>query len=138
MERHKERKAAGLEKHAYKKKKKKKIVEQHFDDCGDDLSSRRDVRQLTLLSELQDDFSSDGRWSEEEPDEEPAPGHNAVQSAVQCSLLGSDADPELLPHCRRSYHAVDLYEFMSLLSQRHDHWGIDVMEICGGEARVTT
>ena len=45
MERHKARKEAGLEKHAYKKEKK---VEQHFDDCGDDLKSIIDPRELHL------------------------------------------------------------------------------------------
>ena len=110
VERHKERKEAGLEKHAYKKKK---VVEQHFDDCGDDLSSIIDPQQLNLLTQLQDESSSDGCWSESEPDHEPAPGHSEVQAAVQCSLLVSDADPELLPACRRPYRPADMEELMA-------------------------
>ena len=52
-------------------------------------------------------------------------------------MRNSDADPDLLSTIKRSYHAADLEEFMSLLSQHHDHWGIDVLEIFGGKARFT-
>ena len=101
------------------------------------MSSIIDVQQLNLLSAIQNDSSSDDGGSAEEPDQEPAPGHSKVQAAVQISLLGSDADPEMLPTCKRSYHATNLEEFMSLLALHQDHWGIDVLEICGGKARVT-
>ena len=56
MERHKERKEAGFEKHAYKQQT---VVEQHFDDCGDYLGSITDPQQLNILTELQDETSSD-------------------------------------------------------------------------------
>ena len=93
--------------------------------------------RLSLLTATHEDISSEECWSGEESDEEPAPGHHAVQAAVHCSLLGPDADPEFLPRDTRSYQATNLYECMSLLLHHHDHWGIDVLEICGGEARVS-
>ena len=55
MEKQKQRKEAGLEKHAFKRQKK---MEQHFDDCGDDLSTIIDVQQLNRPTELQEAQSS--------------------------------------------------------------------------------
>ena len=112
--------------------KREKVVEQHFDDCGDDLSSIVDPKQF-YHSELLDTFSE----TETEPDEEPELEHNKVNIALQASLLGSEVSPAQWAERQRSYEASDLAEFMALLAEAHPHWGIDVLELCGGEARVT-
>ena len=52
MERHKKRKNVGLDKFATKREQ---VVEQHFDDCGEDLSSIVDVTTLYCQSTLMDD-----------------------------------------------------------------------------------
>ena len=110
MERHKKRKEAGLEKFATKRTK---VVEQHFDDCGEDLSSIVDVKQLLYHDELLDAFSD----TETEPDEEPDLEANDINVALQASLLGSDASPEQWASRQRTFEASDLAEFMALLAE---------------------
>ena len=126
MERRKKRKEAGLDKFATKREK---VVEQHFDDCGEDLSSIVDVTKLYCQSMLMDYFS--------ETETEPDLDNSDVHISLQASLLGSDAASEQWAQRQKTYEASDLAEFIFLPAEKRPHWGIDALELCGGEARVT-
>ena len=93
------------------------MVEQHFDDCGEDLSSIVDVSKLYCESTLMDDFSE----TETEPDEEPDLENSDVHISLQASLLGSDAPPMVWARRQKTYEASDLAEFMSLLAEKQPH-----------------
>ena len=111
-------------------REKKKVVEQHFDDCGEDLSSLR----LPAQSFLNEATSS----SEGEEDEHfESLVWQQMNAFVLWSMQGSETagPPDLHP---RSFLAVDWEEAEALLtSESHASYGVEIVEICGG-AGVTS
>ena len=84
----------------------KHVVEQHFDDCCEDLSSIVDEKQLQHHSAPMDDFPD----TEAEPDDEPDLENRDVHVYLQAGLLGSDAAPAQWAQRQRTYEASDLAE----------------------------
>ncbi|CAE7308690.1 RE2, partial [Symbiodinium pilosum] len=121
-------KAQGKEVHV---KRKKHVVEQHFDDCGESLSSLTSNRAtatsamfaIDSSSASEDEMSDFAEWATD----------TVLSSFVQWSMLGSEValPPELHP---KAMLAVDLVEMVSILqSPQFASWGVEIVEICGGE-----
>ena len=104
-------------------KRKKKQVEQHFDDCGEDLTPICD--KDPKLSMFTDGYSSD---------EEDNIGHKILSSWVthgfQCSE--SDLPPSTHPGM---VIAVDFEEAYPILINRP--YGVEIVEFCGGLGLTT-
>ena len=101
--------------------KRKKQVEQHHDDCGDNLAP------LTLKPELSC-FEGHSSESEEEMPE-------GLSQSLSCwSINGSSAteSPEITGN---SYLACDIEEMLAILEKHPGQpwpWGVEIVEICGG------
>ena len=128
-ERAKALKASGQEPQAVRKRKK--VVEQHFDDCGEDLQSLTSASPGNLLVEsihVSEDEVSTG-------DED--------SSASMCSLANAYAQwalPSMMVEGQPSLHkstvlAVDIEEMFAILGEpRHRGYGVEIVEVCGGNA----
>ena len=139
-ERDRHRKAQAIDPtHALPAKKKKKFeVEQHFDDCGlDDSSLKQAMWSLDQSSfEMYDDM---GHIMEEEPEQSSC----SVFLSTLRGLGGSDTNDQTYAHIPEKYRYNTFSSFMadwSFPSQHSksdsDHY-IDVVEICGGNARTS-
>ena len=108
-------------------KKKPKKVEQHFDDCGEDLSS--------LNFPVAECWLSDSSVSESELAEDAAasgvsPQLNAFVNRPVCGSSDT-SEPALSP---QTFLAVDVDEMTSILaSPAYASWGVEIVELCGGE-----
>ena len=122
----KERKAKGIA-----VKKRVKPVEQHFDDCGTDLSSLQGLEDLSFGV-----FDSDYTSSDDEllPQHSTKFGH--LNNWMLFGLSGSDVpySPQLPYGC---FLAADPVEMVSMLAACPRHWGVDVVELCGGSGRTS-
>ena len=102
-------------------KKRKKFVEDHYDDCGEDISSIADERQINLL--VTDDIEDDVLTEQED------------SSYLAYMLWGSEMDRTISPPpsvCA----PTSFEEAITLLSAVGP--GIDLAELCGGVARPST
>ena len=108
----KENKEKGIE-----VKKRTKVVEEHFDDCGDDLSGILvNPKELKMYLGIQPDF-------------EPL-----ILGLAVDWLKGSEWEgPVFSNHVRTAYNIT---EMMYQLNELQD--GLDLVELCGGEGRVST
>ena len=99
-------KEAGL-----KPQPRKVVVEEHFDDCGTDLSGLAPFLNV---------------------DDEPkkSPNDAALYHAV-CMMEGFD----LMEVCEHTYHAADMETALNVLSSLGSQ--VDLVEICGGAARTS-
>lgn len=115
---------------ALKVKKRPKHVEEHYDECGDDISS--------LSMEL-DTFVLDEAMCFECAMDDVSDAEVADQSLgdglTSFMLWGSHAAPVLLPPLL-VYVAANMDEAYAVRSRAGG--GIDIAEICGGEARSPT
>ena len=116
-------KAAGAEP---KTKSKRKIVEQDFDDCGEDLSSLSFPAIACLLDNSES--SDDECYSLVERSLQP---HlNAFETWTLCG--SADASAHELPP--GSIMAVDVEEMQRILSAEcYASWGVEIVELFGGE-----
>ena len=122
-----ELKASGTVNAQPSRKQKMKPVEQHHDDCGEDLSSLG----LVGTSYLHEPASDAESGSDEE----------ALLSLIRPQLNASttwsfvhsecNEPPELHP---QAILAVDVDEMVSLLNEpQYASWGVELVELCGGE-----
>ena len=113
----KENKEKGIE-----VKKKVKVVENHHDDCGTDLSGLGPEDTQVLLS----------HECEYDSDEENLKGINMYW------CKGSDWEDDFVtPFAPGIQEACDVYHMMDILSDM-DEGTLDLVEICGGMARTST
>ena len=105
-------------------KRKKNHVEQHFDDCGEDLTPLGG--EAVQVATFADGYSSD--------DEEEHIGHKILASWVtngfQCSE--SDLPPPTHPGM---IIAVDFEEAYPILTSKP--YGVEIVEFCGGQGLTT-
>ena len=107
-------------------RRKKKVVEQHFDDCGDDLSSLNIPACEYLAacsSESEGDFSDEAvRWVTPQ----------LSQSSVW-SFLGSayPLPPDVPPGAMLATSIEEMYVILD--NPSHASWGVEIVEICGGQ-----
>ena len=125
-ERAKARQAQGLE--PQPSQKRKKVVEQHFDDCGEDLSSLTGTTSSNLLVESL-------LTSDDEPMSESDFSASAVANAyAQWALPSMLAEGQPRLH-KNSMLAVDIEEMFAILNEPgHRGYGVEIVEICGGNA----
>ena len=122
-ERVKQQKASGQPEPA--KAKRRKAVEQHFDDCGEDISSICMHAVASLLHSEADSTTSDAERT----------AVNQSLPPLNATALWSNLGSTELPDTRvGAVLAVDLDELMTILATpAYATWGIEVMELCGGE-----
>ena len=102
-------------------KKRKKYVEDHYDDCGDDISSIADERQINLLV------------CEDSEDDDPTDQVDASYLAYM--FWGSEMERTISPPpsvCT----SPSIEEALVLLAAAGP--GVDLAELCGGVARPST
>ena len=107
-------------------RRKKKVVEQHFDDCGDDLSSLN-IPACEYLVACSSDSDNDAC-----ADEAAGWIRPQLSLAVVWSFLGSSCPdpPDLHP---RAMLATSVEEMLLVLSNpAYQSYGIEIVEICGG------
>ena len=111
-------------------KRRKKIVEQHFDDCGEDLSSLQLPTKDFLVihsSSDEDDASAD------EVVQAASPQLNAFALWALASSM-SDGLPLLR---KGTLLAVDVDEMIRILCEQSFHSNsVELLEICGGESQL--
>ena len=108
-------------------KRKRKIVEQHFDDCGEDLSSLSFPMHSSLLED------SAGSSSEEEAlaDALVQPQLNAFETWSGCGSAGIQPPPNIGPS---TVIAVDVDEMLAILaSPAFTSHGVELVELFGRE-----
>ena len=101
-------------------KKRKKYVEDHHDDCGEDISSiakEQDLHFHTVEAESEADSSDDDG------------------TYLSFMLWGSTVPKEITPH-PQVINLQDITELLTLLTNVGG--GIDIAELCGGEGRPST
>ncbi|CAK0820075.1 unnamed protein product, partial [Prorocentrum cordatum] len=138
-ERERHRKAQAIDPtHATPSKKKKFKVEQHFDDCGlDDSSLKQALWTLNQTStEIYDDKD---QLMDNEQDQDTC---SVFVSSLR-GLSGSDTNDKTYSHVPKQFKYDAFTSFMAdwsypaqYSSQSRDHY-IDVVEICGGNARTS-
>ena len=125
-ERARARLAQGLEPRAVQKRKK--VIEQHFDDCGENLQSLDGQIPSNLLVEsvlASDEESLSGTDSEVR-----ALANAYAQWALPSTVV--EGQPAL--H-KNSTLAVDIEEMFTILSDPgHKSYGVEIVEVCGGNA----
>ena len=103
--------------------KRRKIIEQHFDDCGDNLAP------LVLKPELS---CFEGISSEDESDVEVPVG---LSQSLSCWIGNGSQTAESPELTGQSYLACDIDEMLSTLEKHPGTpwpWGVEIVEICGG------
>ena len=109
-------------------KERRKPVEQRFDDCGEDLSSLHMPEQTSMIAEFL--FVSDGDLESDTDDDIACIANAFAQWAIASTL--EDGQPPL--HFN-SFLAVDIDEMFAILSEpAHKGYGVEIVEICGGNA----
>ena len=106
-------------------KKKKKWVEEHYDDCGDDLASIAAQAELLALTES----STDGGESVSSTDSD---GEELFRSLPLFAFWGSSVEEPPNPKVKL-VRSTDLEEALHLLSTAGP--GLDLCELCGGAGR---
>jgi hypothetical protein len=110
-------------------------VEDHHDDCGHDLTGLQGIEELAFNSNNFDDGNSTDSGEENaDPDHWL---HRLSHSLTMWSIRGSEAEDEAPPQPAFCFIAADASEMITMLSGTPQHWGVDIVEVCGGAARTT-
>eukprot|EP00439_Symbiodinium_sp_Y106_P057262 s2270_g8.t1 len=111
-------------------RKRKKPVEQHFDDCGEDLSSLQLPSQTNLLVE--------SLYASDEESFPEAEGMASIANALsQWALASTLSNGQPTLH-QNSVLAVDVDEMFTILGELQNRaCGAEVIEVCGGSARTS-
>ncbi|CAE7258960.1 unnamed protein product [Symbiodinium natans] len=129
MQRQKQKanKAAGIEPTV---QRRHKHVEQHFDDCGEDLSSL----SFPVAGNLLDDSDSSGDDAGQIADALVNRQLNAFETWTRCGSTG-DQVPAFTPE---TVVAVDVDEMQSILSSAsYTSWGVEIVELFGGQGQTS-
>eukprot|EP00435_Cladocopium_sp_Y103_P057491 s245_g19.t2 len=107
-------------------RKRKKTVEQHFDDCGEDMTPLEEKAHMSIFNEDFSDDSSEGDSTEDIS--------KLLSSFVTHGFYGSECDliAETYPSLTV---AVDWQEACAVLTARP--YGVEIVELCGGEGLTT-
>ena len=125
-ERAQARKAQGLAPH--EARKRKKVVQQHFDDCGESLASLDMPKEYNVKTESF--FVSD----EETCSEEDTAACQIANAFAQWALPSTLAEGQPTLH-QNSSIAVDIDEMFTILNEpARKAYGVEIVEICGGNA----
>ena len=117
--------------HSVHTRKRKKVVEQHFDDCGDDLSSLALATHEFLVE------CSSGSEDEGVLDEAVSWITPQLNLSVTWGWQGSAVAGPPEVH-RETMLATTLEEMYLILSNpSHMSWGVEIVELCGGQALTT-
>ena len=120
-------KAAGSDNAPSLPKQRRKPVEQHHDDCGEDLSSLGPVETTYL-------HMPDSEGSSSDDDVVLSMVRPQLNAATTWSFVSSESTepPELHP---AAMLAVDLPELIALLNEpQYASWSVEIVQLCGGEA----
>ena len=104
-------------------RKKHKVVEQHFDDCGENLEPIEKEVKVSFF----ENYTSD------ESDVEELNGLGQTMSLWNPSGSSDDLPPDLTGN---SYLACDIDEMLDILEKNPGiawPWGVEIVEICGGK-----
>ena len=110
-------------------RKKTKVVQQHFDDCGDSLASLDESslhpKQPTYLNACFSDEDDDDVF-----EDAVAALLTPQLNALERQSIGNDVVSGVYTAI-----AVDVEEMLSLLGDSHyASWGPEIVELCGGDA----
>ncbi|CAK9013617.1 S-adenosylmethionine synthase 2 (AdoMet synthase 2) (Methionine adenosyltransferase 2) (MAT 2), partial [Durusdinium trenchii] len=116
--------AAERKRLGHKPKKRKQEVEDHHDDCGDDVS----ILEKTLKKEsFYEGYSSD------DSETEPPSGLPSMLSCWHVRGSACNDPPEYTPNM---FLACDVEEMLDILATKAPlnwPWGVELVEICGGQ-----
>ena len=108
-------------------RKKHKVVEQHFDDCGENLEPIEKEVKISLF----ENYTSD------ESEVEELNGLGQTMSLWNPSGSSDDLPPDLTGN---SYLACDIDEMLDILEKNPGiawPWGVEIVEICGGKEIIS-
>ena len=110
--------------------RRKKQIEQHFDDCGDDVTPLESaIEPPAHVAE----FELEG-YSSEEDDHELDVFLSRFTQWISCS--SEYEEPPDLPH--GTLIACDVTEMFYILnSKSHEKYGVEIVELCGGRGHTS-
>merc|ERR1712023_278065 len=108
-------------------KARKQVVEDHYGDCGTDLAGLAPYLQTAMLTVGDDDPA-------DYDDDDLTSG--LTSGLATWWLLGSSAPAGLGPQGENVWLVSTIHAFLNFLTSLDD--GIDIVEVCGGEARPST
>ena len=115
------------------RRKLKKHVEDHHDDCGEDL---RGLGEAALWSECQDDIQDSEQDEVDNVHLDADVVYAATTPSNLCPHFGSECPSGLPPQPAHVHIVANMYE-MNLVGLSITP-GVDIVELCGGEGRCTT
>jgi len=111
-------------------KKKKKVIEDHFDDCGEDLRSLN-IDEDSLSSQFTQQLLLDPDQSHFSLDEETT--STLITDGLATAMFYGYVIPNYVPPL--AFHTQDIDLAFLTLNKRGS--GVDISEVCGGEARAS-
>ena len=114
-------------------KKQKKYVEEHYDDCGDDLTSITDNEMPLLVDSDSSTIAFNN--SSDEADESSSSEDDFIDQLELFSLFGNRDNPDDFPLPSTVVRPDSIDHAVSLLASAGE--GLDMCEFCGGEQRTT-
>ena len=118
---------------AASRKHRPKPVEAHYDDCGHSLAGLPGIQQFSSLTFDSDNSSDSCDFDVHDPcfDE-----HEFVRCFLLWGPRGSEITTWPGPN-PSTILAADFAEAFAILDRTPRHWGVDVVEFCGGEGLTT-